>query len=160
MYPHTLHARSMDSKHHESRNWSKGLWGNIRNEIPIGWRICGENLYAKHSLFYKELPTYFMVFSVWNDMNICLSWDDTLSICEMLGLATVPVIGQFEYNENALKTMASEFDVENKEGYVIRNTLAFHYNRFSKNVAKFVRAKHITTSEHWMSQKIVPNTLK
>ncbi|MEL7307213.1 MAG: RNA ligase family protein, partial [Pseudomonadota bacterium] len=39
--------------------------------------MCGENLYARHSISYNNLPSYFMAFSVWNELNQCLSWQDT-----------------------------------------------------------------------------------
>ena len=160
MYSDRIHARSIDSKHHDSRNWVKGLWGNIKNEIPDGWRICGENLYAKHSLFYDDLPTYFMVFSIWDENNICLSWKDTVILCETLGLQTVPVIMTGKYDEVQLKHLADTLDRSKNEGYVVRNIEAFHYDDFYLNVGKFVRPKHVTTEQHWMFEKIIPNKLK
>lgn len=162
MYRDRIHARSIDSKDHDSRHWVKGLWGSIKNEIPDGWRICGENLYARHSIFYEELPTYFMVFSIWDENNMCLSWEDTVKISNMLGLETVPVIGISEFDEKYLRSLADQFAAQSskKEGYVIRNQEAFHYDDFAENVAKWVRAKHVTTDQHWMFQQIVPNKLK
>ena len=73
-----IHARSIESGDHPSRHWVKNLWSRIRYDIPEGWRICGENLQAKHSIGYEDLPSLFLGFSVWNDHNICLSWDETL----------------------------------------------------------------------------------
>ena len=73
----SFYARSLDSNNHPSRNFVKGIWGDIRHEIPNGFRICGENLYAQHSLRYENLPSYFMVFSIW-DKEKCLSWDETI----------------------------------------------------------------------------------
>jgi ATP-dependent RNA circularization protein (DNA/RNA ligase family) len=160
MYSDRIHARSIDSKDHDSRHWVKGLWGSIKNEIPDGWRICGENLYAKHSLYYEELSTYFMVFSIWNEHNQCLSLNDTLDVCRMLNLAFVPIIDTITFDEKYLRNLASKLDINKTEGYVIRNVESFDYNEFDKNVAKWVRAKHVTTDEHWMFQQIVPNKLK
>jgi len=160
MYSDRIHARSIDSKDHDSRHWVKGLWGSIKNEIPDGWRICGENLYAKHSLYYEELPTYFMVFSIWNERNECLSWNDTVDVCRMLNLAVVPVIGVMTFDEKYLRELASKLDINKTEGYVVRNIDSFGYDEFGDNVAKWVRAKHVTTDEHWMFQQIVPNKLK
>lgn len=160
MYPDRIHARSIDSNHHESRNWVKGLWGQIRNEIPEGWRICGENLYAKHSLGYDDLDTYFMVFSVWNEKNECLSWKDTLEICDMLKLQTVPIISEGIFDEAYLRKLADEIDITKKEGYVTRNIESFKFEDFGLNVGKWVRPKHVTTSQHWMFSEIIPNKLK
>src|ERR1035438_10502280 len=52
------HARSLDSKDHSSRHWVKQLHASIKLEIPDGWKIFGENLYAKHSIHYSNLPSY------------------------------------------------------------------------------------------------------
>lgn len=159
LYSDRIHARSIDSKDHDSRHWVKGLWGGIKNEIPEGWRICGENLYAKHSLYYEELPTYFMVFSIWNENNVCLSWDETVSICGMLNLVHVPVIDIITFDEGYLRKLSNNLDLTKTEGYVLRNIESFGYDEFGDNVAKWVRAKHVTTDEHWMFQQIVPNKL-
>jgi RNA ligase len=50
LYRDHLHARSLDGRHHPSRNWVKQFWSRLRADIPEGWRICGENLYARHSI--------------------------------------------------------------------------------------------------------------
>jgi len=160
MYPNRYHARSIDSNDHPSRHYVKSIWGQIKHEIPEGWRICGENLYAKHSIFYDKLPTYFMVFSIWDENNMCLSWDDTVDFCGLLNLQTVPVIDIIDYDEDYLRNLADNFDVVKKEGYALRNIETFHFDDFTENVAKWVREKHITTDQHWMFQKITPNKLK
>jgi len=159
LYEPKLHARSLDSNDHPSRHWVKGLWAQIRYEIPEGWRICGENLFAKHSLYYDNLPSYFMVFSIWDQNNTCLGWDETKSYCEMLGLQTVPEIGRGTFNELKLRELAHKMDLTTKEGYVVRKINSFHYDDFSNNLAKFVRAKHVTTDQHWMHQVVIPNKL-
>ena len=92
MYSDGSPARSIDSRHHPSRDWLKSLQGRVGHLIPAGWRVCGENMYALHSLGYDKLPSYFLVFSIWNEKNECLSWDDTVEWCELLGLTHVPVL--------------------------------------------------------------------
>src|SRR5690348_10774698 len=59
-YNDGYHARSLDSKFHASRSWVAALHGSIAHQIPEGMRICGENLYAEHSIRYENLSTYFM----------------------------------------------------------------------------------------------------
>lgn len=161
MYPDRIHARSIDSNDHPSRHYVKGIWGKIKHEIPDGWRICGENMFAKHSIYYENLEDYFLVFSIWNENNFCLSWKDTIDICESLNLVTVPVLNEKTFfNENELKILANNINTEHQEGYVIRNINEFPYNEFNKHVAKYVREKHVTTDQHWMFNEIVPNKLK
>lgn len=154
-----IHARSLDSNDHPSRHWVKGLWGTIKHEIPDGWRICGENLYARHSIGYTGLPTYFMVFSIWNDANECLSWKETIEVCQILNLTPVPLIREMTFDEKWLREYAESMDTQVKEGFVVRNTESFHYDAFKNNVAKWVREDHVTSDSHWMFQEIVPNEL-
>lgn len=46
LYADGLHARSIDGRHHPSRDWVKAAHGRVAWTIPEGWRICGENMYA------------------------------------------------------------------------------------------------------------------
>ena len=57
LYRRGLHARSLDPRPHPSRDWVKRLQGQIGHLIPEGWRVCGENLYARHSLGYDDLES-------------------------------------------------------------------------------------------------------
>lgn len=163
LYRSHFHTRSLDSNNHPSRNWVKGLWGNIRHEIPEGWRICGENLYAKHSIFYADLPSYFEVFSIWDENNVCLSWDKTKEWCNLLGLTTVPVLFEGslnEYNLNWIKTvLPTTLDLTKQEGYVVRLYDEFTFDDFDLCVVKWVRPNHVQTSKHWASQPITKNLL-
>src|SRR3954452_17456364 len=59
LYADGLHARSLDSGHHPSRAWIKALHGRIAPAIPPGRRVCGENLFPRHSLEYGDLESYF-----------------------------------------------------------------------------------------------------
>jgi len=152
-----IYARSLDSKDHLSRHWLKGLWGNIKYLIPDDWRICGENLYAKHSIFYENLPSYFMVFSIWNEKNECLSINDTLKWCNLLGLTHVPILYQGKFDIDFIKNF--KIDTSIKEGFVMRLCDSFNYNDFNKSVIKWVRDDHVITNKHWMYNKIIKNKL-
>ncbi len=152
-----IYARSLDSQDHPSRHWLKGLWGKIKHEIPEGWRICGENMYATHSLHYKNLKTYFYVFSIWDENDYCFSIDDTLTICEFLSLEHVPILWRGMYNEDFIKNF--KINTEIQEGFVVRIANKFHMDDFNTSVAKWVRASHVTTDDHWMFKKVIPNEL-
>jgi len=116
-----IYARSLDSVAHPSRHWVKGLWGNIKHEIPENMRICGENLYAQHALRYENLPCYFMVFSIW-EAEKCLSWKETKAYCEMLGLITVPLLWEGVFDINFLKQF--KIDTSKQQGFFIRIVLS------------------------------------
>lgn len=155
LYNNYYHARSINSGNHHSRDYVKGLWGSIKDQIPKDFRICGENMFAKHSLHYTELESYFLVFSIW-DGDVCLSWKDTVDYCKLLNLVTVPVLYEGLYDKNKLPTI----DPLKQEGYVIRSSNSFEYDDFVNNVRKYVRKGHVQTDEHWLNKPIEKNLLR
>jgi hypothetical protein len=161
MYDDYVHARSLESDSHMSRDWVKNLQGCIGHNIPDGWRICGENLYAKHAIHYQNLEDYFQVFSIWNEKNKCLSWDETKVYCELLGLKTVPVIYDGLWDINEINDRYDKYKINNEdevEGYVVRIADSFSYGQFRNSVAKFVRENHVQDVVHnWKYQPIIQN---
>jgi len=160
MYRDYIHARSIDGLHHDSRNWVKGFRSQFAHEIPEGWRICGENMYAEHSLHYYNLKSYFYMFSLWNERNVCQSWDDTIEWGQILGIETVPVLYDGIFDEAKIRKICESLDREKVEGAVLRVADAFAYGDFKNVVAKYVRKNHVTTGTHWMYGKMMrPNHL-
>jgi len=160
LYRDGLHARSAEYTPHPSR----ALHARIAYEIPETWRICGENLYARHSIAYQDLPSYFMVFSIWDGLR-CLSWDETVEWSTMLGLHTVPVL--YRGTEPPLKALCGsppgtlgEYGGNEMEGWVIRLADSFPLGTFRRSVAKYVRADHVRTHGHWMRSAVVANGLQ
>ena len=160
LYPNYIHARSLDSRHHPSRAWVKALQASIGCDIPPGWRICGENLYARHSIAYKNLASYFYLFSIWNQDNYCLSWTETQEWAEIWGLELPPVMYQGLWDEAKIKAIGETLERDQCEGYVVRKVEQFHYRDFANNIAKWVRSNHVQTDEHWMYRDVIPNILK
>jgi hypothetical protein len=121
--------------------------------------VCGENLYAKHSIYYDNLPSFFMVYSIWNEKNEALSWKDTVEWCEILHLHHVPVLWQGVYDEQIVKNLYKKLDLEKDEGFVVRVEESFPYDQFSMSLAKFVRAGHVhSNAQHWKNHW-TPNKL-
>ncbi|MGW7097952.1 RNA ligase family protein [Streptomyces sp. NPDC054838] len=156
LYRDGLHARSPDSGHHPSRAWVKGLQGRIGPGIPAGLRVCGENLYARHSLPYEDLDSWFYGFSVW-DGDHCLDWDRTVRFLRRLGVPTPRVLWRGAYDERALRRL--RIDTARQEGYVVRTVDGFARADFGRCVAKWVRGGHVRTDTHWMYAPVVPNGL-
>lgn len=155
------HARSVDGRHHHSRDWVKPFASNIGHLIPEGHRICGENLYAKHSINYNNLDSYFYGFSIWDDSrNVALSWDETLEYFNLLGITPVKTLYQGIYDESIIKSLWNESMWDDCEGYVLRIVDEISYDSFSKYVGKFVRSHHVQSDIHWMNTQITPNKLK
>lgn len=160
LYRDCIHARSVDGRSHPSRDWVKRFWSGISADIPEGWRICGENLYAKHSIQYNDLPTYFMGFSMWNEWNVCLGWDETLEWFALIGITPVPVLYDGTFDEKAIRRLWDEKDWGQQEGYVVRLADPIGYGEFRHKFAKFVRKGHVQTAKHWMYDlKFEHNTL-
>lgn len=162
LYSHGLHARSMDGRTHPSRDWVKKFHGSIAHEIPVNLRICGENMYAQHSIAYSELETYFYGFSVWEDETV-LGWDDTLTWFKLLGITSVRELYRGPFCFEAIDKEIAKLDCNSQEGLVIRCTTVFEKSDFGQiapKIAKWVRKNHVATSEHWMLQEVIPNKLK
>jgi len=161
MYRGGIHARSIDYSPHSSRDRIKALHASISHEIPVGWRICGENLFAKHSIHYKNLDDFFLVFSMWDEHNKCLSWNDTKLFAEVLGLKVVPVLYSGLYDEEIIKGLETpSFNGDECEGYVVRVSDGFTYKDFRHMASKFVRKDHVQTHGHWIRNKVVKNEWK
>lgn len=156
IYSNYLHARSIDAQSHWTQSYVRQLQGQIGFNIPDGWRICGENLFAKHSIGYGNLADFFLMFSIWNDINECLSWQDTIEWADLLGLKTVPLIYRGIYDENVIRSCFKQ----DSEGYVVRIADKFNYGQFRFSVGKFVRKNHVQTSNHWKFERIEKNSLK
>lgn len=157
MTQNRIYARSPNSRDHPSRHWVKGFWNQVRYIIPTGCRICGENMYARHSIIYKDLPSYFLGFSFWDENNMCVSWDETLSMFTYLDIKHVKILYSGIFDEDIIKNLYSKD--RHMEGYVVRVSDSFSYDNFNKNVAKFVRKNHVQTDEHWMYKDVIPNDL-
>lgn len=159
LYRDGLHARSLDSAHHESRSWVKGFHAGIAGQIPERVRICGENMFATHSIHYEDLGSYFLGFSMWYESQ-CLGWRETLGWFVKLGITPVPTIYEGPFSEEAIrKAWTTELAVKH-EGYVVRPKDGCHLDRFNQYVLKYVRKDHVQTDDHWLSRPVIPNKLK
>lgn len=145
-----IHARSINGNSHPSQDWVKKFWAERAYLLPETYRICGENVYARHSIPYNNLTTFFYGFSVW-EADECLDWDTSLMVIEELGIQPVRTFyrGQFQ-DETILDLIAmARRNRETIEGFVIRKTGNFRIKDFQKSVAKYVRKDHVQTDKHW-----------
>lgn len=167
MYTDSIHARSIDSQNsnHPSRDMVKSIWSNIKYLIIDGGRICGENMYAEHSIKYNDLDSYFYIFSTWFE-TWCDSWEEMwkkisdIKTYSGVELPVVPLIYYGLYDENKIhKSWLKYKDTldRDSEGYVIRVADGFSHDPdeydnggFFFQMAKFVRKNHVQTEEHWL----------
>lgn len=146
----------------------KSLHASIKHQIPPEIQIFGEWLYAKHSIHYTSLPSYFLMFAIRSvKHNMWLSWSQVKDWAKRLGLKTVPELAQvIVSNEQDLKKLVLNISQQpscfgsEREGVVVRYVDGFLDSEFSTRVIKIVRANHVTTSNHWKHQEIIKNGLK
>jgi hypothetical protein len=147
--------------------WTESLrryWQVIRHDIG-SLEIFGENLYAVHSIEYKNLHEHFFVFAI-RDQGRWLSWEETKFYAAMLSLPVVPEItiipapverSLFEKEVTSLAQGRGAFDPHDVitglpttlEGIVTRNAAEFVAGDAAQNVFKYVRKGHVKTDEHW-----------
>ena len=185
-YTDYIHARSLDMSPHPSRTLAKEIWAQRAYNIPKDWRVCGENLFAKHALYYcnepktinvgthlqpeyksfpggNALDDLFPVFSIWNERNRCLSWDETEEWIKLLDYSACPIYYKGIWSMDVIEKLNKfvEANSEKVEGYVIRLAREFHYSEFKMVTGKYVRKSHVQNNHgHWAQKAIIRNELK
>lgn len=153
------HARSTDSKFHPSRSWMRAYAAQISGNLGENERIVGEYLYARHSIQYDELDTYFYGFA-WIVDGVFQDWDLTVARFEELGIQTVPVLYRGVFDVKTAQDIAKNLDFNRQEGYVVRTVQEYSELQMPLHMGKFVRRNHVQTNQHWMFAEIVKNKLK
>ena len=153
---------------HPSFDLAKALHAQIRWSIPGWFSVFGEWCYAVHSIEYEALPAYFHVFGVRNDdSGEWSSWDHLGVMCKSWGLTRVPLLHQSHVSSaKELQDLVERFGAEpsvyggEREGVVIRVARHFRDDQFHLRCAKWVRADHVQTDDHWKHQEIRKQGLK
>ncbi len=163
-------ARNGKQANGSSFDYAKQIHSIVKDRIPQNIAIYGEWLYARHSIHYEKtlaLDGYFQVFGVYDiNKSVWGSWQDVLYYSDLLNVINVPVVRTLPSisNTKALSEMITniaKFVIkQGHEGIVVRNIESFNNSDFNKNVAKFVRANHVQTTQHWSKQKIVMNKIR
>lgn len=152
------HARSPDSRYHPSRDWLKAFAAGISPYLTERERIVGENLYARHSVVYDALPSYFLGFAWIVDEEV-QPWDLTLARFEELGVQVVPTLYRGPYRNGLFDGLAKSLDLTRQEGFVVRTAEAFKESVMPERVGKYVREGHVQSELHWMKAELIPNKL-
>lgn len=144
-----FHGRSIDSGTHAWDTQARALWAQKRFDIPEGWRISGESMYARRSVSYENLPGVFIVFGVWDETNTLLDFDSMTEWAGLLDLPVVPLLYRGTDFQEATTIWARTHDQETSEGFVVRDAGRIAYDDFGSKVAKWVRADHVRTAANW-----------
>lgn len=140
----------------------KAIHAGVAWQIPEGVSVFGEWCHAVHSIRYPSLPVdaELSVFAVRDDADgTWRSWDDVAGLAAALGLVTVPELARLAPASTGelagvLETHAQAPSVygPDREGVVVRVAAAF--DDFATAVAKWVRADHVQTDEHWSHAQV------
>jgi hypothetical protein len=150
-----VYARSIEGPAtHPSFSMTKNLYSY--KSLNLVETVYGENLEGIHSIEYHNLQDCFFVFAVLDAHNNWLSFDAMTAFCEVHQFSRVPLIfrGTFDSLGNLQKFLDTEIKKEShlggqREGFVVRIVDGFPFDRFSEKVAKYVRAGHVQTDDHW-----------
>lgn len=147
---------------HPSFAWAKALQARIGGQIEPRVTLFGEYCYAVHSIVYGELPGYFFLFGVRDDVSgAWWEWDLVTAQASLLGLPAAPelfrgVVESESVLERLVRGVGSGLSVfgGEREGVVARVARGFDDAEFSAVLGKYVRADHVQTDEHWMFQEL------
>lgn len=156
LYHDDFHARSLSSKNLRWEGVARSIWGQVRADIPEGWRVSAESMHARRSVAYDNLPCPLIVFGVWNESNEMLPWDDIETWTDLWGLPHAPVLYRGLNFMDATQAWATQRDQDTSEGFVLRDADGFHYDQFALRVAKWVRADHVRTESSWRHRMDYP----
>ena len=136
-------------------------WKHEENlkQIPCGYTIFGEWLYAKHTIFYDKLPDYWMCFDIFNGKEFMYFLSDEYwDISEKINLWMLPRLEIGMFSINGLKRVAQKKESvygSRMEGYVAKN--------YEKQIfMKFVNHEFdidLEENGHWLKQPLEINKL-
>lgn len=155
---------------HKSFDMLKVLHATIKHKIPDNVQLFGEWCYALHSISYSELPGYFLLFNVAENLaggRVWHSWDMVEMWAEEIGIPTVPVLFKGEvHSETKLQELVESFMKQPsccggiREGVVVRRASVFKELEFPTFVMKCVRKDHVSPdNDHWKHKQIIKNSL-
>ncbi|WP_159566429.1 RNA ligase family protein [Budvicia diplopodorum] len=139
-------------------------WQLIKDDLG-DIEIFGENLYAIHSIEYRQLENYFFVFAV-RCKDVWLSWEEVNFYADLFDFPCVPEIevspvadGEAHFSQMIINhaQQSSRFDswdistqaASPMEGIVSRNRAEYPVSDFAHQVFKYVRKNHVKTDVHW-----------
>ena len=147
--------------------WTNAIrqrWQSLKHDLG-DLELFGENLYAIHSIEYRQLAQHYFVFAV-RCLDQWLSWEEVQFYAAAFDFPTVPVLqaasaftDENAFRENVLAlakapSALDAYDVQTnqpctREGIVSRNVNGYPVSALGENVFKYVRKGHVKTDEHW-----------
>ncbi len=152
---------------HPSFDRAKARWSEIRHLIDDHLNLFNEWCYARHSIPYTALPDFMLLFGVREHRDTWWSWDEVEFMAQVLGVPTVPVLWKGSVAtaaelEKIVTHIAGQISAcgGDREGVVVRVADRIIQKDWERSIAKWVRADHVQTDDHWTHGVVVPNILK
>lgn len=150
----------VDMGEHVQFNFFKA-WSEVNQdkliEIPKDCILYGELMYAKHHVFYNQLPDYFLPFGMCEN-DVYWPHEALLEWCNMVGLHPVPFIYHGPVTKDDLFKMipdVSAYGDEPAEGIVLFN----HKKQMRGKVVREEFVKELNEGDHWITKSVTKNLL-
>ena len=154
------------------KQWAMVKRGVLEERLGERFILYGEWVYAKHSIFYRELSHFFFEFDIFDkESETFLTLEARSEMLAESGIETVPVVHRGLLNRSMLESLmgasafGSEFDhpVSGRRDNLMEGLyLRTEDDNSVTGRAKFVRpefVEKIKQSTHWQQQMMVPNEL-
>ncbi len=159
---HILTGGARERQFNLFKRWANHHSGTLFEVLGCRYIMYGEWLYARHTIFYDELPHYFLEFDVLDrDRSEFLSTGERHRLLAGIPVVSVPVLGSGEIRAldsylgrsacSSTELMEGLYLKQEEDGRVI--------GRYKYVRAGFLQAV-ADSGEHWMDRPIEPNRLR
>ncbi len=165
---HYLQGGYKEKQYDLFKVWVNTYVDDFYNVIGDRYIIYGEWMYAKHNIYYDNLPHYFLEFDVYDkEQNVFLDTKRRKELLKDLHLHSVPVLkeGYFNSYKEILSLLGnSQYINENNSSRIMEGIyIKIEEDNIVKERFKFVRKQFKQVQENndsFFKKEIVPNKLK
>lgn len=159
---HILTGGARERQFNLFKRWASHHSGALFAVLGCRYTMYGEWLYARHTIFYDELPHYFLEFDVLDrERSEFLSTGERHRLLAGMPVVSVPVLGSGEIRplDSYLGRSACS-STELMEGLYLKHEEGGRViGRYKYVRAGFLQAV-ADSGEHWMDRPIEPNRLR
>lgn len=154
------------------KQWAVVKRRTLEERLENRFILFGEWVYARHTVFYRQLSHYFFEFDIYDKRNgVFVDLQQRLKLLEGIGVETVPIVSTGALTRSSLDKLIgpskfdSRFDNPLKkqtdslmEGLYLRTEAGGVVTGRAK-VVRLEFTEKIKQSTHWQHQIMVPNEL-
>lgn len=167
-----LITEGMHAQYDLFKQWALVKRNELESRLEDRYILFGEWVYARHSVYYTNLPHYFFEFDIYDKTrHAFLDLRQRLERLDGSGIETVPIVHRGPLQRQDLESLIgpSQFEsqFEHAGGGRVDNLMEGLYFRIEADGlvagrAKYVRPEFVAkiqVSEHWQNQTMVANQL-